>query len=59
MEATSALGELDVEAIVSNDRFTLDNDLDTMFVIWATTLVLFMQVQLCMQGSMRPSCLAI
>jgi hypothetical protein len=35
---------VDVLEIVRSKEFTLENDLDTLFVIWATSLVIFMQV---------------
>lgn len=41
--APAALGALE---IVRSKEFTIDNDLDTLFVIWATSMVLFMQVRL-------------
>lgn len=55
MAATSALDGLDFQALLRDDGFTLDNDLDTLFVMWATTLVLFMQVPFCTQSSIRSS----
>ena len=57
MEATSALEVPDVAALVQMDAFTLDNDLDTLFVMWATTLVLFMQVPFSAMGSLLPAVL--
>lgn len=46
MEALAPLDALAFEPGVQAKEFTPDGDLDTLFVIWATSLVLFMQVPL-------------